>query len=121
MTAAIQTTVLDTLKSAQDSADGSLYTKDSLASTATLANVASSGSSVTLLAANAARLGAMVFNDSTSVLYLKMGVTASTSSYTVQIASNGYYELPAGHVYTGRIDGIWSSANGNARLTELSA
>lgn len=87
--------------------------------TATLANVASSATSVTLLASNANRKNAVFFNDSTAVLYLKFGATASTSSYTVQIAANGYYELPVGKIYTGIIDGIWASANGNARVTEL--
>jgi hypothetical protein len=91
------------------------------ATTATLSNVASSATSVTVLASNTSRLGAMVFNDSTQVLYLKMGTTASTSSYTVQLAAGAYYELPQNPLYTGRLDGIWASANGNARVTELTA
>jgi hypothetical protein len=87
--------------------------------TATLSNVASSATNVTLLASNAARLGATIYNDSTQVLYVKFGTTASATSYVVQIAANGYYEVPGPAVYTGRIDGIWASANGNARVTEL--
>lgn len=89
--------------------------------TATLSNVASSASSVTLLSSNAARKGATIFNDSTAVVYVKFGTTASNSSYTVQIASLGYYELPftGQGIYTGRIDAIWASADGNARVTEL--
>jgi len=81
-------------------------------------NVASSASNVNLLALNSNRLGAMIYNDSTATLYVKLGTTASLTSYTVQIAPLGYYEVPYG--YTGNIDGIWSSANGNARITELS-
>lgn len=88
--------------------------------TATLANVASSATNVTLLAANTARLGATIFNDSTQVLYVKFGATASATSYTVQIAAGGYYEVPQ-PVFTGKLDGIWASANGNARVTETSA
>jgi len=87
-------------------------------STPALSNIASNNSSVTILAANAARKGAMIFNDSTQVLYLSFGTgAASTSSYTVQIAPNGYYELPFS--YTGALTGIWSVVNGNARVTEL--
>lgn len=87
--------------------------------TATLANVASSATSVTILAANENRSQAMLTNDSTQVLYLKFGSTAaSTTSYTVQIASNGYYELPS-PTYKGELRGIWASANGNARITEV--
>ncbi len=85
--------------------------------TATLTNVASSASSVTLFAANGSARGRAIFNDSTAVLYVKFGATASTSSYTVQLASNGYYEFPQ-LIFGGRVDGIWAAANGNARLTE---
>lgn len=80
-------------------------------------SVAGSASNVTLLAANSSRRGATIFNDSTATLYLKLGATASTTSYTVQLTQNDYYEVPFG--YTGIIDGIWGSATGNARITEL--
>jgi hypothetical protein len=90
-------------------------------STSTLSNVSASATSVTVLASNASRKAAMIFNDSAATLYLKFGATASTSSYTVQIGPNGYYEMPANPVlYTGILDGIWSSATGTARVTELS-
>ncbi len=89
---------------------------------ATLTNVASSATSVNLFPADTDpyaevdTAGRVVFNDSTAVLYLKFGATASSSSYTAQIAAGGYYEFPR-PVYTGQVDGIWASANGNARLT----
>lgn len=81
------------------------------------ASVAGSASSVTILAANTARAGATIANDSSAVLYLKLGATASTTSFTVAMAANSYYEVPFG--YTGIIDGIWASATGSARITEL--
>lgn len=84
--------------------------------TGTLSNVASSATSVTLLASNAARLGASIYNDSIAVLYAKKGATASATSYTVQIPPGGLWEVPFG--YTGIIDGLWASANGTARVTE---
>jgi hypothetical protein len=87
------------------------------ADTATLSNVASSATSVTILATNTGRLGCSIQNDSTEVLYLKFGTTASSTSYTVKMSADAHYEVPFG--YTGRIDGIWASANGNARVTEL--
>ncbi len=91
-------------------------------STGTLSNVASNASSVTLLAANTSRVGATIWNDSTQVLYVKFGTTASTTSATIRMAAStatqtSYYEVPFG--YTGRIDGIWASANGFARITEI--
>lgn len=86
--------------------------------TATLSNVADTATSTTLLASNADRLGASVYNDSTVALYLKLGTTASATSFTIKLQPDDYYEVPAG--YTGRIDGIWASdASGSARITEL--
>lgn len=97
--------------------DGSSAVPIEQCSVATVTSVASSATSVTLLAASARR-GATIYNDSTQVLYMKFGITASNTSYTVQLASGDYWEMPY-PIYTGRIDGIWASANGNARITEL--
>jgi len=87
-------------------------------STATLSNVASSNTTTTLLSANSARRSATFVNDSTSVCYVKFGTTASATSFTVKMQPGDYYELPQ-PCYTGRIDAIWVSANGNMRITEL--
>lgn len=88
------------------------------AGTAAVTQVASSATNVTVLSSNTARVGATVQNDSTQILYLKLGTTASTTSYTCKMASGSYYEVPFG--YTGIIDGIWASANGFAYVTEIS-
>lgn len=83
---------------------------------ATLANVASSATSVTLFAASGASGGRVVFNDSSAILYIKFGTTAaSTTSHTVQVAAGGYYTFPS---YSGPCTAIWASANGFARTTE---
>jgi hypothetical protein len=81
--------------------------------------VASSASNVTLFAAATGRVSMRtIFNDSTQLVYVKFGVTATSSSYTVQIAAGGYYEFPGpGDVYGGQVDAIWASANGNARVS----
>ena len=87
--------------------------------TATQTSVTASVTSVTVLAANAARQLATFFNDSTAVLYLLLGAgAASTTAHSVQIAAGGYYELP--YRYTGALTGLWSAANGAARVTEVS-
>lgn len=92
------------------------------AATATLTNVTASVTSVQLLAANTARLGVVFYNDSTAILHLKFGVTASTTSKTVEIPNDDWLAIPGdmGILYTGRIDGIWDAANGACRITELS-
>lgn len=93
-------------------------TAESTAGAPTKSNVSASASSVTVLAANTSRKKYCVFNDSSAVLYLDLsGGTASTTSYSVQVQSLGYYESnqPVG---TGAITGIWASATGAARVTE---
>lgn len=80
-------------------------------------NVVAAAADTQLLAANANRVGATIFNDSTAILYLKFGTGASTTSYTVQIGKNTYYEVPFD--YQGAINGYWSSAAGTARVTEV--
>lgn len=87
--------------------------------TATLSNVAASASSVTVLALNANRKGATVYNDSTVVCYLKLGSAASSTSFTVKMQPEAYYEIPFS--YTGILTGIWASATGSARVTEVTA
>lgn len=90
---------------------------ESTALAATLSNVAASTSSVTLLASNANRLGATFQNDSTDILFLKLGSAASTTSYTVRMVGNSYYEIP--YSYTGIVTGVWSGTNGACRVSEV--
>lgn len=86
--------------------------------TATLANVTAVTISTTLLTTNTSRIGATIYNDSTSILYLKFGTTASTTSFTVKLLAEDYFELPQ-PIFTGHITGIWASTTGAARTTEL--
>jgi hypothetical protein len=87
--------------------------------TGTRSDVATNAASTTILAANASRRGASIFNDagSSRILYIKMGTTASTTDFTAKLFVGDYFEVPFG--YTGKIDGIWSGAGtGAARVTE---
>jgi hypothetical protein len=97
---------------------GGLRTSEIRPSTSAVTSVAGSATSVTLLASNINRIHAFLFNDSNAVAYVKLGATASTSSYTLQLAKNAFYELPE-PAYTGIIDCIWGSAAGNMRITEI--
>lgn len=85
-------------------------------SSSAVTSVAGSATSVQLLAANSSRKEATITNDSTADLYLKLGTTASTTSYTVKLRQDESYITDK---YTGRIDGIWGSATGNARITQV--
>jgi hypothetical protein len=70
---------------------------------------------------NASRKGLYIFNAGTANLFVKLGATATTTtSFTVMIAPNGFWELPDTPIYTGVVDGIWSATGGNGALvTEL--
>lgn len=85
---------------------------------ATLSNASSSGTNATLLSANAARKGVIIFNDGGTNLFLKYGATASATSFTYKIAGFNTWEMPRPS-YTGQIDGIADTANGTWRITEL--
>lgn len=105
---------------------GTLTTTPPAAATAALTNVAENLASVTLLAANAARLAFRIENDSDGVLLVKCGITASPTSLTVRVLPRGVFSTAdLGVNYTGRLDGIWETTPGtaghaSARVTELS-
>jgi len=88
--------------------------------TATLSNVAASATSVSILASNTSRKGAIIQNDSSSAMYLAYAATASTTAYTVKIPANTGFEMPITPVYTGAMSAVWDTATGSARITELS-
>lgn len=70
-----------------------------------------------LLAANSARKAATIINNSTATLSISLGSDATANHYTVQLGNGDYYEVPG--KFTGVVSGIWSAANGNAFITEL--
>ena len=102
----------------------SLSVTQAFAATSTVTNVASSATSVSLLAANNNRKTAIIINDSTSDLYVTLNASAaSTTNYSLFLAAK-VGNIPSslilkGDDYSGEIRGIWSSANGFARITEV--
>ena len=91
---------------------------ESTSTGSTATTVASTTSNQVILAANASRKGATIWNSSTANLFIQFGAVATTSAFTAQLsAGGGYYEIPFN--YTGIISGIWSAANGNALVTEF--
>lgn len=89
--------------------------------TGTQTAVAGSVAAQTLLAANVARKGASIANDSSADLYIKLGAGVTTTSFSYTLAAKvgnicAVLEVPAD--YTGVIEGLWSAAAGNARITE---
>lgn len=78
----------------------------------------SANSNNTILASNANRIAATIFNNTGKTLYIKLGATASTSSFTTQLFNQSYWEVP--NNYTGIIDAFApAGASGTALVTEL--
>ncbi len=104
--------------SLEDLADkvADLLIETTLGGTAVRSDVASSATSVTIIAANESRIAVHIINDGVQNLFIKFGATASLTDFT--------HIIPAGlsrtiNDYSGIIDGIWNNANGTARITEI--
>lgn len=89
------------------------------AGTGTTTQVAATGANQTLLAANAARLGVTLYNNSTSAVNVKLGAVASSTDFTKRMLPQEYWTPPQN--YTGRIDAIYDSGAGSMNITELTA
>ncbi len=103
-----------------DSDGARLPVKPHTAGTGTRTSVADSATAVEILAANSARKGAVITNDSSAMLYLGLGtVDPTTTNYTTKIPPDQSFKVPS--CYTGQIKGIWASdpGDGAARVTEL--
>jgi hypothetical protein len=95
----------------------SLDTRERESSFSTVTKEALTGVEQVLLAANGARRGGAIYNDSAATLYVKLGDNATADDWTVKLNAGDYYELPAG--YAGIVTGISSAAAGQCRATEL--
>ncbi len=81
--------------------------------------VPASAVTVTLLAANAGRLGATFYNNSPSrLIFLRLGAGASLATFTVRMMPRSFYEVEW-PTYTGIVTGIWNVASGDCQVTEL--
>ena len=96
---------------------GSVTTNFDPSTSATVTPVSSSTTVVTLQAANGNRRGLTVYNDSTKILFLKLGSAASSTDFSVKMSSQAYFEIPS--QYIGIVTGIWAGANGFAYVSEI--
>lgn len=116
--AALQGTLNFNMATALDKALDSVTAYPAKSSTGTPSPVAAAVADTLLLAANTNRRFASVFNDSAALLYLQLSSTAaSPTSYWAQVPPLTLAVCP--REYTGQIRGYWTSANGNARVTEI--
>jgi len=89
-------------------------------SSSSVTSVVSAAVSTSILASNANRRMAIMVNDTDKNAYVKLGATASTTSFSYKLTPGQTLELPV-PVYTGAIDAIWdTSPTGSMRVTEIS-
>lgn len=85
--------------------------------TATVATVNATTTSSSLLAAGGARKAWIVYNASGQIAYLRFGTgAASSTDYSVQLASGVYYESPQ-PVYAGAVQVILAAGTGPVQVT----
>ena len=89
------------------------------ARTPTTTSVASSATSVTVLAANANRKGFSISNISTAKLYLSFSTPATTANCFIEVPSGAFLLLDQQLIMGSAIYGIWESANGAVQVTEF--
>ena len=102
-----------------NSAGWVVYAVDSSGSGGPVTSITSTVGTVTLATANTRRVNLSIYNASVNPLFMKLGASATTASYTLMMVASGYYELPR-PVYNGIITGIWQTANGQALVSETS-
>lgn len=91
-----------------------------VACTATVTKVPNAATSFTVLAANGARAGVIIENDSGgAAVKVKLGAAADTDDYSFLLAA-GARSPEIAAVYVGVITAIAASASGALRVTELS-
>lgn len=110
-----QTQILDLLEELMPLARSNQPAVTSSTGTSTI--VPAAIASTVLLAANPDRKGVIFHSGSTAVLSVKLGADATATDRAFPLGLGDYYELPFG--YTGIISGIWSAADGNLVVTEL--
>lgn len=81
-------------------------------------SVASSASSVSLVAANPARKGISIYNNSTAALYLSYATPATAANSFMQMQPGSLLMLDQQLMVSNAIYGIWTAANGTAQITE---
>lgn len=87
---------------------------------ATVASVAATSASVTLLALNNSRKGAIFYLNATAGnCFLKLGSNPTSASFTQKMAFGDTVVLDGVPVHQGIVTGVWDSANGTMLVTEL--
>lgn len=94
---------------------GVQFVKDKPTTTATISTpTLSAATSGSILALNASRRGATIYNNTGADLFVKLGTAASQTSFTTKLVAGAYYEVP--FFYTGIIHGFATLAPGASTI-----
>lgn len=96
---------------------GSISTTTAQPATGTITSVNVAVATTTILAANANRMGAILYNQD-GMTFVALAAGATSANYTVRLTANSYYEVPF-PVYTGIITGSASAGTNTVLATEL--
>jgi hypothetical protein len=93
---------------------------DVAVSSAVVARVEASATSVPLRASNVNRRGLTIYNDCDSPLLIKYGAGATPTSFTTRVPGFWTWEMPH-RIYTGLVEGMWEEEvpDGAAQVTEI--
>jgi hypothetical protein len=86
--------------------------------TGTHTNPTITSSSSTIVATSTSTVGVAIYNSSTVIVFLGIGFTPTSSSYTIPIEPNVYFEVPYG--FSGIINAITAGASGAIQVTVFS-
>lgn len=81
-------------------------------------SVASSATSVSIVASNALRKGISIYNASTAALFLSYATPATSANSFMQMQPGSLLMLDQQLIVSNAIYGIWTAANGTAQVTE---
>ena len=89
------------------------------ATTSNVTTVAGATTNTAVLAANANRIFASIYNGTNKNMYVLLNSgAASTSNYSILLLTGSYWELP--NDWTGAVNAVWATGvSGNALVTEL--
>jgi len=95
------------------------YTPNKIITDVTGTLVAAATSTTTLLGAEPHRKMVSIYNDSTAIMFMKLGGGAATNEFTIRMAADSFYELPEYGIYTGSITAVWTAATGSAQVAQF--
>lgn len=73
---------------------------------------------IQLLEASSNRKGAVIYNNSNKVMFIKLGTDASKEDFSTLLHAGSHWEIPAGH--TDEVHAVWGDGcSGDAKVSDI--